>query len=618
MQYYNQLHLNFKYPFIILKQPLMRTILIVLAVLANIGICKANDNKSTAKANITNITVYRLGAEIKQSFKATVKKETQYIEISNVSNSLEKNSLQIKSDNNITILGFEFSNTYLNPEIKSNEFQKLEDSVNKVVKEINKLNSNSSTLKELLIVLNSNRDIKGNQTGLNVTELIKMMDFYKSKSTELKNGIADIDEKIIQLTETKNKLNNQLAEEQKKNTQKGGKLTIQISCNIPGTYDFSINYLTPNASWQPFYDIKTQNINSPFDLIYKAKISQTTGIDWNQVKLKLSTALPNQFGNAPILKTWFLQYVMPIAYAAPILKDEVFNKSLNITGNSGGNINVQIRGAGSINENNKPLYVLNGTIISDDDFRNITPASIKNINVLKGKDATSKYGSRAEAGAIEITLKDELSDYVTVHDNTLTTVYDIDIPFDIATNGKDQIATLQTQKVDAKYIFYSIPKLNDNVYLVAQVANWNKLNLLDGEANLFFENTYVGKTDIFATSVEDTFNLTVATDKRIFVKREKLKDFSSTQFLSNYKKEIFTYEITVKNNKNQAASTTIKDQYPISSNKEIEVELLENSNASINNETGELTWQIELQPNEQKKIRFQYSVKYPKDKKLNL
>ena len=135
---------------------------------------------------------------------------------------------------------------------------------------------------------------------------------------------------------------------------------------------------------------------------------------------------------------------------------------------------------------------------------------------------------------------------------------------------------------------------------------------------MFFENTYVGKTNISASSVQDTFDLTIATDNRVFVKKEKLKDYSSTQFLSNYKKEIFTYEITVKNNKSQAVSMNIKDQYPISSNKEIEVELVESNNAAINTETGELKWQIPLQPNEQKKIRFQYSVKYPKDKKLNL
>jgi hypothetical protein len=600
----------------------MRTTLAIIATLFAFAFCKANDQTQTAKAEINNITVYRLGAEIQESFKLSVKKETQYIEISNVSSSLEKNSLQIKSDNNIAILGFEFSNTFLGEEVKTTAYQKLEDSVAKVTKDFNKLNIQSATLKDLVSVLNSNKDIKGNQSGLNIAELMKLMDFYKAKSLELKNEILEIDEKITKLNEVIKKLNLQLIEENKKNTNKGGKLILQISCNIAGTYDFKINYLTSNASWQPFYDVKTQNINSAFDLIYKAKISQTTGIDWNQVKLKLSTALPNQFGNAPILQTWFLQYVelnMNIKRSEAML---YLNKNKPESQFGGGNVavggSVSIIGNNTLEERVEPLYILNGNTISKDEFKNITPQSIKSINVLKGKEAREIYGYRANAGAIIITLKDELSDYVTVQDNTLTTVYDIDIPLDIATNGKDQIATLQTKKVDAVYTYYSIPKVNDNVYLIAKVPNWSKLNLLDGEANLFFENTYVGKTDIEAASVSDTFNLTIATDKRVFVKREKLKDYSSTQFLSNYKKEVFTYEITIKNNKSQAISMNVKDQYPISSNKDIEVELLENSNASINAETGELSWQIPLQANEQKKIRFQYSVKYPRDKKLNL
>jgi uncharacterized protein (TIGR02231 family) len=205
-----------------------------------------------------------------------------------------------------------------------------------------------------------------------------------------------------------------------------------------------------------------------------------------------------------------------------------------------------------------------------------------------------------------------------VQDNSISTVYDIDIPLDISTNGKEQVATLQTKQVNAAYTYYTIPKLNESVYLIARVADWSKLNLLDGEANLFFENTYVGKTNIGSASVNDTFDVTIATDKRIFIQREKLKDFSSTQFLSSYKKQVFTYEITAKNTKNEAADITVKDQYPISSNKDIEVILLESSNATVNKETGELEWKIPLNANEQKKIRFQYSVKYPKDKVLNL
>ena len=58
----------------------------------------------------------------------------------------------------------------------------------------------------------------------------------------------------------------------------------------------------------------------------------------------------------------------------------------------------------------------------------------------------------------------------------------------------------------------------------------------------------------------------------------------------------------------------LKDQYPLSTDKEIEVELLESSNAKVNKETGILTWNLKLQPNETNKIRISYRVKYPKDK----
>ena len=599
----------------------MRTYFLAIFLLASSVSVKANDDeKAFAKADLNGVTVYRLGAELQQNFKVAVKTQTQFIEVTNVSSSLEKNSLQIKTNDNVTILGFEFYNSYLNEEIKTPEYKRIEDSLQKVKKEISKLNSNSSTLKDLLVVLGSNKEMKGTQTGLSVTELAKLMDYYKQKSNELKNDIADVDEQIAKLNETSKKLNAQLDEERKRNTDKGGKLVIQIACNFAGTYNFAINYLTQNASWTPFYDIKTANTHSPFNLIYKAKIVQTTGIDWKQIKLNLSTALPNEFGNAPVLKTWFLQYVEP--GASPLFR----RRAVGIQAQSQELNDVVVVGYGnkSVDEDDKmtqfvePIYVVNGNIVSKEEYKNIAPQAIKSINTLKDNEATALYGSRASGGAIVITLKDELSDYVSVQDNTVSTVYNIDIPLDISTNGKEQVATLQTKQVNATYTYYSIPKLNESVYLLARVPDWSKLNLLDGDANLFFEDTYVGKTNISSTSVSDTFNLTIATDKRIFVQREKLKNFSSTQFLSSYKKQFFTYEITVKNTKNEAADITVKDQYPISSNKEVEVELLENSNAAVNKETGELEWKIQLNANEQKKIRFQYSIKYPKDKQLNL
>jgi uncharacterized protein (TIGR02231 family) len=165
--------------------------------------------------------------------------------------------------------------------------------------------------------------------------------------------------------------------------------------------------------------------------------------------------------------------------------------------------------------------------------------------------------------------------------------------------------------------YYAVPKLDHDSYLLAEVSAWEKLNLLPGEANIIFENTYIGKTYIDPNSTLDTLNLTLGKDKRVVVKREKVTDYSSVKFLGSNKKQIFVYDITVKNNKKEKIQMLLKDQYPVSSNKEIEAELLETSGGTVNAQTGVLTWKFELAPGESKVFRMGYSIKYPKDKIVN-
>jgi uncharacterized protein (TIGR02231 family) len=138
------------------------------------------------------------------------------------------------------------------------------------------------------------------------------------------------------------------------------------------------------------------------------------------------------------------------------------------------------------------------------------------------------------------------------------------------------------------YQHYAVPKLDADAYLLAQVPEWETLNLLPGEANIILEGTYIGKTMIDPNATSDTLNLTLGHDKRVVIKREKLTDFSSVKFLGTNKLQKFTYEITVKNNKNEQVDLLLKDQYPLSTNKDIEVELLETSNAEINKDLGVL------------------------------
>jgi uncharacterized protein (TIGR02231 family) len=266
----------------------------------------------------------------------------------------------------------------------------------------------------------------------------------------------------------------------------------------------------------------------------------------------------------------------------------------------------------------RPVYVVNGAIMSEDEFGKINPASIAKTEMLSEAAAVATYGSRGSNGVILVTLKSGLEDYVSVTDNELNVSFDIDLPYDVPTNGKEQTATLKEYSIEALYKYYAVPKLDKDAYLLAEVADWEKLNLLPGEANIIFEGTYVGKSFIDPNSTADTLNLTLGRDKRVIVKREKMADFSSVKFMGNNKVQKITYELTIKNNKKDTVRLMLKDQYPLSTNKDIEVELLDEGNASVNKELGVLTWKLELQPGESRKARFSYTVRYPKDRILNL
>ncbi|MEO6229398.1 MAG: DUF4139 domain-containing protein [Ferruginibacter sp.] len=601
----------------------MKKIIFLLLSISSMSMSFAKEGGGNVKASLTNVTVFRIGAELNHVAKADLIKGNNELVIDNISNTLDANSIQVNCNGNVTVMGIEFSTDYLQQETKTPVILTLEDSIESVNASLKKIRTNAAVMNDLLAVLKANKEIKGSQTGLSVAELMKLMDYYKTKSMELQEELAGLSLKENKMNMQLSKLNQQLIEEQKKNTKTAGRLVLQLNCSISGKYDFAISYITRNAYWTPFYDLRSDNIKSPLKLVYRAKIFQTTGIDWKQVKLSLSTSTPSQTGNAPLFSTWFLSYINPVNYYNNRLelKDKAagVSNTLNevvVTGYA--TQKIDIRGANSLSTNSEPLYIVNGAEMSATEFAKINTQAIKRMDVIKEESATAMYGSRAGNGVILVTLKDGLDDYITVSDKELNVTFDIDLPYDVPTNGKAQTAVLKEEEVKANYKFYGVPKLDKDVFLLAEIADWEKLNLLPGEANIIFEGTYIGKSFIDPSSTQDTLNLTMGRDKRVIIKKEKLVDYSSIKFLGSNKKQTFTYEITVRNNKKDDINILVKDQYPISQDKDIDVELLERSDATDNEETGVLTWTLKLAPGEVKKLRVSYSVRYPKDRILNL
>lgn len=584
----------------------------------------ANEDRNEVQANLKSVTVYFSGAEMVHTASATLKKGANELIIDNISNNIDTNSIQVKAPFSVTILGVEFSNNYIVNPSKSARMLMLQDSLQHALDNLDKLEQSINNTKELLEVLKTNRNIRGEQNGVSIAELAKLMDYYAEKSATLENRIAQLTVKRKIVAESVSKIKEQINEEEQKNISSAGRLTLQLNAAMPVKADFTITYIARNAYWQPYYDLRTDNLDQPLKIMYKAKIFQTTGIDWKQVKLSLSTATPGNKGNAPDLQSWFLGFINPYAN----------NGFYGLTGKVAG---IQLRGASSLNEvvvtgynvksdadegngfvAPKPVYILNGGIISDETFQQINPNSIKKLNVLKPKDAKEIYGEGAAGGATVVELRNDLQDYVAVNNKILNVNFDIDIPYDVPTNGKAQTATIQTIDAAALYEHYAVPRLDNETYLLAKIPAWEQLNLLPGEANIIVEGTYVGKTFIDPNNTKDTLNLTLGNDKRVVVQRQKQQDFSSVKFLGANKQQKFSYRITVKNNKNETVHIVLKDQYPLSTQKDIEVEITDDGSANVDKDRGVLTWVLSLSPNETKELTFSYSVKYPKDRKINI
>ena len=310
-------------------------------------------------------------------------------------------------------------------------------------------------------------------------------------------------------------------------------------------------------------------------MVYKASLTQTTGIDWKKTKLTLSTGTPNFGVSAPVLTPWYLQLYVPGLYTDLQRRAAQGNAARNI---------IQ-----SYAEDEKLAEVV------------VT-------------DAAGQYKVK--------TLKDQtidpstLQQYTTLTQGQLNTSFEIDLPYDIASDGQLNSVTIKDQEIDCTLKNYAVPRMDKDAYLLAEVADWQNLDLLPGDANIIMDDTYIGKSVIDPNTTADTLNLSLGRDKRIAVKRSLVKEQSSLKTSGGNTKQVFTYEILVKNNKVTDVNLLLKDQFPLSNIKEVVVTLEDGSDAMINTETGVLTWKIHLKPGESKKVRFSYSVKYPKDKKI--
>jgi TonB-dependent SusC/RagA subfamily outer membrane receptor len=615
-------------------QHLRKYITIVTLVLIGAGTSHAQ-----TAAQLHKVVVFASGAELHHTVTLTVKQGASEVQVYQLARVADVRSIQVAAPQQVSVVGVKYQNNYLQPAATTNKV--LQDSIKQIQAQITQLQTQQAEANQMQELLKANMDMKG-QAGLQVTEFAKFFDYYRAKLNALQKEVQTHKAAIASLQEVQQRLQQQQYAGSRNKEQPTGSITLQLQSTVAGRYTFNISYIANAASWKPSYEVRVKNVQSGLQIVQKASITQNTGIDWKQVKLTLNSGMPLNQQEAPVLQPRFVRYAVPRAMLKQRQSDIFYNENeysrdieenpngtqqfeqmlqgkvggVNATGMAGASKQVTLRGVSSISASNTPLYVVDGVPVEAAIFQKIPSVQIESIDVLKDAAATSIYGSRGQHGVVVVTTK-SATDYVLQSEQLLNQQFEVELPYDVVQGFNAQTVTLQSKEIPVLYKHVTIPGISTQVYLIAEIVDWSKYNLLPGDATVQMQGTYVGATALNTAATNDTLAITLGVDKQVNVQRALLKDVSSIKFLGSNKLQTFTYEISVKNNKQEGVALQVQDQIPLSTNTDIEIVLKEPGGATYTDDKGFLTWQLNLAPGEVKKLQYTFTVRYPKDKTLH-
>ncbi|MCB0764332.1 MAG: DUF4139 domain-containing protein [Flavobacteriales bacterium] len=514
----------------------------------------ADETPITSK--ITEVKVFLSGAQVTRSASARIPAGTSTFVFTGLAQGVDPQSLQVTGKGGYSILSVNHRMNFLSESPKKKEIDDLQSRIKKLEKDWAYEKAMQDVWSNEEQLLNKNSSIAGQQNGLTAAQLTGVNDYVRERLKVVKTNWLTQQEKLTTINTEAEKLRKELAQYQAQAPAPTSEVVVEISSTAEVSASFAVSYFVGNAGWVPAYDLRATGVGRPIGLLMKARVTNSTGEDWNKVDLSLSSGDPTLGGVMPTLDPWTL-------HLPRVLQLET----------------ISTRSPGRA----KPMMDAESGVAYDVGSK-----------LMDEQDATSTVWN-------------------TVANRTTTVEFEIRTPFNVPSDGIPHTIGVKEHEVAATYKHYTTPKRDKDAFLYARTTGWEDLNLLPGQANVFFEGTFVGQSYLQLDIPKDTLEISLGRDKGITVERVKRKTTNEKAIIGGKRTVSIGWDITVRNTKNAAVDLEIRDQYPLSPQSEIEVKLEEKGGANVDEQKGYLTWNVTVAPRETKQVGFKYGVKYPKD-----
>ncbi|KAB2810152.1 DUF4139 domain-containing protein [Phaeocystidibacter luteus] len=610
-------------------------------------------------SELEDVTVYRYGAIVERSAEVNLTANTKTLYFTDIPNDLIANAIQVKAPDNVRLLKVNYR--YLTPEeLGIEDLTDLGMKIDRVEDRIIAEQDIQVSLNEDLQFIGANTKVRGDMTA----QEIQSADTYlRSRRREIREALRASIEKVKGLQEESQKLRAQLAELEDNLGKPKSVIEVEIRVEQTMTGSFRISYFSPKAKWTPYYNVRASDFSSPLSFEFMGTIVQNTGENWDGVNLSLSTGNPSLGAFEPQMNVWELNYNnyyvpsapefrqnahitstgsfhgfvlegetgRPIPYATVTLS--AFNETHILVSNELGEVMKEDLALGAYtvqceyqgyNTLNTSIAVSNEPQLSKLSLNRNGASTLSNIVVVTG-GTPAQYGDAAgyDDGKIIVRgTRDDANlvfvDGVRVRNferkyQAVSTMYTIDQPFNLPSNGRGQDVWIQTMEANAEYLDRSYPALSEDVFAIARIEDWENLDLLEGTTNFFFEGTFNGSGYINPSTTNDTLALALGVDQGVVFERNRLNANSSQHTFSSKVDESFAYEIVIRNTKTVAVDIEVLEQFPISNDEDVEVSEQMADGAEVNPKTGVITWSKTLQPGEEWTIQYSFEVTYPKE-----
>ena len=347
-------------------------------------------------------------------------------------------------------------------------------------------------------------------------------------------------------------------------------VTVAIQAEVATQADFTISYRVAGARWVPAYDalLDTGAGEAPprLALVRRALVSQSTGEDWQDVTLTLSTARVTGGMGAPDLPAQTLNLYEPPPVV--VYQDQMRGRSAP------------------------------------------APAAAPPMANARAEKAQAEPARREAAREAEARLDSGPFSTQFVAPGRATVTRD----------GAQRNVRLASTTLEPQLLVKIVPALDQTAYLSARVTGPDDVPLLGGEVSLLRDGVFVGKSRIGLTAPGEPVDLGFGPDDRIKVERVPVRARENDALTASSKFRLFDFRTSITSRQTRSVRVQVIDRIPVSDNTAVTVEQMKETTPptekQVGNARGVMGWSFDLKPGEKREIRTAWRVRWPAEREL--